>query len=531
MLGYYNKPQAAELHVQCQPMKCGTSPVPYNRPMYVPTKTLHVTFRPGVIDRGDLYLHFRKYPDSDLFAFYDHYCFVRFLDPKSTAEAFLMPIPHGITSLEAAKQAFMRAHFLGKYAYVYFDNEDHAGNARAKLRKETNLVISFAKNAPPFEQAAAFLDRKAATCTPTSMRPIMASPIVGTDTTFADLHLGTSLMRAQDVQALDDSLQRTMQQLLGGANLALPDSPPLHLREEDYLLDEDTLVADETNAFEMAFGARLPSGWPKLSASANSSITASPDFRLSDPIGTLVNNSPCRLPSPSFGEGLPTLTEPPLEELNDTSRPSSTTITRPTSSNTITRPSSSNAVKRPATALAKPDATLAESAHTAPWHETIPLDRSITTMEVYTVSVPFVDLTPTSVLDPLPIFQNLSLFASNNALKDGTKLRDVVLDHRAALKNAKEWNPLTSDVGIEFGVSGGSEAGGGVHTDTITVDGVEDLEKDEDEEDVADAAVPELTDTSASESGEEEEGSLSCGSGISSPTLSFETCGSDDGCC
>ncbi|KAJ3284934.1 hypothetical protein HK104_009706 [Borealophlyctis nickersoniae] len=161
-------------------------------PPAVPTRTLHVSYnRLGPTDRGESYLHFRKYPGFELFAFYDHYCFVRFLDQQSTGEALLRPVPKGLT-VEAAKQAyevpypqpnedvspsnvihathlptnytkqemikiflvfdgFLQAQFHGKYGYIYFDTETNASKARNQLRAETNFVITFAKHARPLE--------------------------------------------------------------------------------------------------------------------------------------------------------------------------------------------------------------------------------------------------------------------------------------------------------------------------------------------------------------------------------------------
>lgn len=52
------------------------------------------------------------------------------------------------TSHSSFTVRFNEAHFYGKYGYAYFESEHYASVARHVLRSETNLVVSFAKNAP-----------------------------------------------------------------------------------------------------------------------------------------------------------------------------------------------------------------------------------------------------------------------------------------------------------------------------------------------------------------------------------------------
>ncbi|KAJ3078099.1 hypothetical protein HK102_004737, partial [Quaeritorhiza haematococci] len=158
-------------------------------PVKVPTSTLHVAYNPRLTDRGDMFLHFRGFDGFDLIAFYDKFCFVRFRDPDSAARVLAMPPLNGVTTYDAAKQSyevpypqpedgrvpckvlhvthlptsytkqemakifgifegFLEAHFYGKYGYAYFTSERAAAQSRNILRHETNLVVSFAKNAP-----------------------------------------------------------------------------------------------------------------------------------------------------------------------------------------------------------------------------------------------------------------------------------------------------------------------------------------------------------------------------------------------
>lgn len=153
----------------------------------VATNTLHVAYRPSVTDRGELYMHFRTYPGFELFAFYDHFCFVRFITDDYARHALTLPAPVGVITLEAAKQryripypqpdddnlpakvlhithlpnnytreemlkvfngfkGFVLASFHGKYAYVQFDSEESAAEIWTILRTSTNLVISYARN-------------------------------------------------------------------------------------------------------------------------------------------------------------------------------------------------------------------------------------------------------------------------------------------------------------------------------------------------------------------------------------------------
>ncbi|KAJ3152765.1 hypothetical protein HDU86_005524 [Geranomyces michiganensis] len=150
--------------------------------------TVHVAYRPGVTDRGHLYLHFRTYAGFELFAFYDHYCFVRFVNQDMARQALLMPSPEGIITLEPAQKnyrvpypqpeedsapckaihvthlptnyskdemckvfrafpGFLKVQFHGKYGYVFFEDGKSASTCWRTLRLETNLVVSYAKNA------------------------------------------------------------------------------------------------------------------------------------------------------------------------------------------------------------------------------------------------------------------------------------------------------------------------------------------------------------------------------------------------
>ncbi|KAI9101636.1 hypothetical protein DFS34DRAFT_423945 [Phlyctochytrium arcticum] len=155
---------------------------------HVETNTVHVAYRPGMTDRGELYLHFRNYQGFELFAFYDHYCFVRFITKDSARHALRGPTPPGVITLEPAQKnyrvpypqpeedsarckvihvthlptnyskeemckvfrafaGFLKVQFHGKYGYVFFDKEQSAVNCWRRLRHETNLVVSYAKNA------------------------------------------------------------------------------------------------------------------------------------------------------------------------------------------------------------------------------------------------------------------------------------------------------------------------------------------------------------------------------------------------
>ncbi|KAJ1558821.1 hypothetical protein HK096_003002 [Nowakowskiella sp. JEL0078] len=160
------------------------------------TNTIHVSFRPGMTDRGKLYVYFRKLKGFRLIGFYDTYCFVRF-ENKHYASAALSNPPFGSITLEPAKISYkvpypqpqdnqvvscMVLHIThlppnsykdevesmfgvfegltsiqlhGKYGYAHFKTEMQAMQARTVLRAETNLVISFAKNSsrpiPTFE--------------------------------------------------------------------------------------------------------------------------------------------------------------------------------------------------------------------------------------------------------------------------------------------------------------------------------------------------------------------------------------------
>ncbi|KAJ3006017.1 hypothetical protein HKX48_000340 [Thoreauomyces humboldtii] len=150
--------------------------------------TVHVAYRPGVTDRGHLYLHFRTYPGFELFAFYDHYCFVRFVSQDLARQALLRPSPDGIITLDPAQKnyrvpypqpeedsapckaihvthlptnytkeemckvfrafpKFIKVQFHGKYGYVFFEDGQAASTCWRTLRTETNLVVSYAKNA------------------------------------------------------------------------------------------------------------------------------------------------------------------------------------------------------------------------------------------------------------------------------------------------------------------------------------------------------------------------------------------------
>ncbi|KAJ1560598.1 hypothetical protein HK096_007972 [Nowakowskiella sp. JEL0078] len=153
------------------------------------TDTIHVSYRPGMTDRGKLYAFFRKLKGFRLVGFYDSYCFVRFDNKHFASEALANP-PFGSVTLEPAKISYSvpypqpkdgqlvscRALHIthlppnsfkdevesmfsvfeglssiqlhGKYGYAHFKTELQAMQARMILRAETNLVISFAKNAP-----------------------------------------------------------------------------------------------------------------------------------------------------------------------------------------------------------------------------------------------------------------------------------------------------------------------------------------------------------------------------------------------
>ncbi|TPX69619.1 hypothetical protein SpCBS45565_g02335 [Spizellomyces sp. 'palustris'] len=152
------------------------------------TNTVHIAYRPGMTDRGELYLYFRNYLGFELFAFYDHYCFVRFVDPESARRALSIPAPQGVITLEPAQKnykvpypqpeeessrckvihvthlptnyskeemckvfrsfpGFLKVEFHGKYGYVFFETDQAASKCWRRLRQETNLVVSYAKNA------------------------------------------------------------------------------------------------------------------------------------------------------------------------------------------------------------------------------------------------------------------------------------------------------------------------------------------------------------------------------------------------
>ncbi|KAI8920205.1 hypothetical protein DFJ77DRAFT_507587 [Powellomyces hirtus] len=158
------------------------------QPLHSDINTVHVAYRPGVTDRGHLYLHFRTYAGFELFAFYDHYCFVRFVNQDFARQALLRPSPDGIITLEPAQKnyrvpypqpeedsapckaihvthlptnyskdemckvfrafpGFIKVQFHGKYGYVFFEEGQSAATCWRTLRLETNLVVSYAKNA------------------------------------------------------------------------------------------------------------------------------------------------------------------------------------------------------------------------------------------------------------------------------------------------------------------------------------------------------------------------------------------------
>ncbi|KAI8824362.1 uncharacterized protein EV422DRAFT_318034 [Fimicolochytrium jonesii] len=162
--------------------------------------TLHIAYRPGVTDRGQLYLHFRTYAGFEMFAFYDHYCFVRFASTDFAREALMRRVPVGIITLEPAQKnyrvpypqpeeetapskaihvthlptnyskdemckvfrafpGFLSMQFHGKYAYVFYESGMAASKCWITLRQETNLVVSYAKNAKEMDALSEALEQ------------------------------------------------------------------------------------------------------------------------------------------------------------------------------------------------------------------------------------------------------------------------------------------------------------------------------------------------------------------------------------
>ncbi|KAJ1552880.1 hypothetical protein HK405_009712 [Cladochytrium tenue] len=158
--------------------------------------TVHLSFRPGSVDRGKLYSLLRKHAGFRVIGLYNNFVFAAFVSHAHAVEClkWCRTLPTGIAS-ELAKQSYtvpypqpeddpanlgivdtihlthlppnytqdeMRSmccwldgfesmQFHGKYLYVRFAHASQAAEAREILRQETNLVVTFshAKRAPP----------------------------------------------------------------------------------------------------------------------------------------------------------------------------------------------------------------------------------------------------------------------------------------------------------------------------------------------------------------------------------------------
>ncbi|KAI8809451.1 hypothetical protein BJ742DRAFT_238224 [Cladochytrium replicatum] len=172
---------------QCWPISASTL-TPPGSPTTNSTNTIHVAYRPQMTDRGELYIHFRKFPGFELIGFYDTFCFVRFADRHFAAIGVAQSAPFGCVTYEAAKlnyevpypqpqddhlppsttlhvthlppnytkdelqkifgvfPGFAHVELHGKYGYAYFVDDTSSSKARVVLRAQTNLVVSFAKN-------------------------------------------------------------------------------------------------------------------------------------------------------------------------------------------------------------------------------------------------------------------------------------------------------------------------------------------------------------------------------------------------
>ncbi|KAJ3043379.1 hypothetical protein HDV00_005077 [Rhizophlyctis rosea] len=558
MLGVANDPGPSHP----SPSSVASFPDPLRGRKHIGTKTLHVTYRHTQTDRGELYLHFRKQPSFDLFAFYDNFCFVRFTDSMATAETLLAPQPPGIITLEAAKQVyvvpyplpeddpvatkilhathlptnytdkemekvfktflgFMQAHFLGKYGYIYFDTEDHAGSARAKLRKETNIVVSYAKNAPPLEIAAAYLGKKGNTPTPMSSRSSIPEEREHSQVT-------TSLMQSKEVQELDDGLQMSMKQLFGVAKLGLEDgygsSPSSQIRASDHGfsgLTGERMQQPYYSAFLVGYPSF--SAPPTRSASPSTAINGYPSFQDEKWGRPFVTASQTQIWSPVVrnrfassklwidtkcieNKSVSTTATGAATVYSPRKRLLSKVIARPTTVRTQQHQASSTTITATPTPIRLQPIHLLSSSALWATHYNSDTDETDSCPPFTDASTPR-SSTPTSPCTPgTPTFARYfrgggeegfsyfsngvtqaetvagagagdgdnqgvgsttvggggdgvhAFFASGNAMSESER-RSVLLGHRVAVQVSRRWDPLTYTSGINFGIPLEGESG------------------------------------------------------------------------
>ncbi|KAI9209463.1 uncharacterized protein BJ171DRAFT_118026 [Polychytrium aggregatum] len=103
-------------------------------------------------------------------------------DPITCCTLHITHLPTNYSKEEMTKifkvfSGFLSVHFYGKYGYAYFDEDSNAAAARNILRAQTNLVVSFAKNAvKPAVDAADHSDDLLAKTAVSTIAPFSVAP-------------------------------------------------------------------------------------------------------------------------------------------------------------------------------------------------------------------------------------------------------------------------------------------------------------------------------------------------------------------